>query len=161
MQTKIIQINHRLAELWEFDKIRPVRKLIIISHGRFLAVQRYLSSTADVAIPPGVKVFHYTRHGEKISSDRVRHVFQHLIRSFPVESVKDYGARETFKNYTLEARDNIRYPVISESHCDILYPLQPVTVQNIFHAVRQQILPYNEIHFISCRAYRLTRSGII
>lgn len=141
----------------------PTRRVAVVSHGRFVPLGAFFSSlTMEAHIPPGVVVNWYVRHGETITNHRVMGLYEQLHRNYLPVPVKDYSGRNTVKNYMLRADMAIGRVCIPRpgGHCDVILPVDPITTQHILDAIRTEILPYREVHFLSCRAKRLTSTSI-
>lgn len=141
---------------------KPSRRVAVISHGRFLPVQAFFSETVNVSVPPGISVNWYVRHGETITSHSVLGLYERLQRGESPVPIKNYLERNTVKNYALRAD-----PALGRSctprpggHCDIMLPVDIVTTQDILESIREGQLPYSEVHFLSCRASRLTHTSV-
>lgn len=141
----------------------PTHRVAVISHGRFVPLQTLSSNlTMETHIPPGVTVNWYVRHGETISNRKVMCLFEQLHRNDLPVPIKDYSGRNTVKNYMLRADIAIGRACVPRpgGYCDVILPLDTITTQHILDGIRAGELPYREIHFLSCRAIRLTSSGV-
>lgn len=157
---KLITVNGKKIRISCPDNERPTTMAVVLSHGRFQPLQQFFSGTENIWIPPGVTVTHYTRHGECISSSDAYNIFYKLCKGMPVNSVKDYSARQTFKNYTIRPTpDALTY--IPNTFCDVIYPVDIMHTEDIFKGIIANELPYTDIHFIACRKLQLTASGPI
>jgi len=141
----------------------PSRRVAVISHGRFLPLQTFFSSlTMETHIPSDVAVNWYVRHGETISNNKIMGLYEQLHRNDLPVAIKDYSGRNTVKNYMLRADIAIGRACIPRpgGYCDVILPVDTITTQHILDSIRMGELPYREIHFLSCRAMRLTSSWI-
>ena len=141
----------------------PSRRVAVISHGRFIPVQTFLGrAPMNISVPAGVSINWYVRHGETISNHRVMSLYERLHRGDSPARGKDYSSMSTVKNYALRADLPLgrSCTVRDGGHCDVILPVDNVTTQNILEAIRTGQLPYKEVHFLSCRAVRLTPTGI-
>ncbi|WP_420902075.1 putative adhesin [Serratia marcescens] len=139
--------------------LSPCRRVAVISHGRFLP---FSSLKMGAHIPSGVTVNWYVRHGETISNHKVMALYERLLRNDSPVPIKDYSGRNTVKNYMLQADTAIGRVCIPRlgGHCDVILPVDTISTQQILDAIKTGELPYQEIHFLSCRALRLTLTGI-
>lgn len=157
---KIITVNGKKIRIFCPADERPTTMAVVLSHGRFQPLQRFFSGTENICIPPGVTVTHYTRHGETISNIDAYNIFYKLSNGIPVNPVKDYSARQTFKNYTIQpTHDALTY--MPNRFCDVIYPVDIMHTEDIFKGIIAKELPYTNIHFIACRELKLTTSGPI
>lgn len=141
----------------------PARRVAVISHGRFVPSYFIFGSMTMVThIPPNVTANWYVRHGETISNRQVMGLYEQLQRNDSPAPIKDYSGRSAVKNYMLRADMAVGRACTPRpgGHCDVILPVDAITTQHIFDAVRTGELPYREIHFLSCRAMRFTSSGI-
>lgn len=141
----------------------PSHRVAVISHGRFVPLQNFFSNlNMETHLPSGVSVNWYVRHGETISNRRVMGLYELLHRNDLPVTMKDYSGRNAVKNYMLRADISIGNCCIPRpgGYCDVILPVDTITTQHILDAVGAGELPYREIHFLSCRAMRLTLTGI-
>lgn len=141
----------------------PSNRVAVISHGRFVPLKILFSSmTMNAHVPAGVTVNWYVRDGETITNHKVIALYEQLQRNQLPVPVKDYSDRNTVKNYLLRADMSVAGACTARpsGYCDIIFPLETITTQDILNAIASNDLPYHEIHFLSCRAKRLTLEGI-
>ncbi len=140
----------------------PAHRVAVISHGRFVPLRAVTSSIKIAAsVPLGVRINWYVRHGETITNHQIMGLYERLHRNELPTPVKDYSTREIVKNYTLRPEDTLMKVCIPRhgGHCDAIFPLDIITIDDILAAVRNGQLAYREIHFLSCRAERLTSTA--
>jgi len=130
------------------------RKGIVVSHGGFQPLQQYLTGTANVEIPEGLKVAHCVRHGENVSTRQVSELMHRLGRGEDVPSIKNYQGRRRFKNYIL-APDPRSNSVYTSREFDVIRPVGRMHMRDVFDGVHSGVLPYDEIYFIFCRGCHL------
>ena len=139
----------------------PARRVAVVSHGRFVPLRAVNSGiTLEASVPTGLAVNWYVRHGETITNRRVMELFERLHRNESPGTVKDYSTRSTVKNYTLRPEPflwDVCRPRAG-GHCDVILPLDMITTDDILEAFRAGRFLYREVHFLSCRAERLTLS---
>lgn len=157
----LLSINGKRIAVRRCNNV-PAERVAIISHGRFLPLQSFFTGTLDIPVPANVLVNWYVRHGETITNRTIMATFERLHRGDKLTSVKNYSGRKKIKNYALRAD-----PLLSKScvtrqggHCDLILPIDAITTGDIMQAIQRDLLPYKDVHFLSCRAIRLTHTGI-
>jgi hypothetical protein len=140
----------------------PSRRVAIISHGRFLPIHNFFADMVDVRVPIDVSVNWYVRHGGTISNHHVMGLYEQLHRGESPSPIKDYSERYTVKNYSLRVDPLLGRSCVPRSggYCDVILPVDIVTTSDILESIQIGQIPYREVHFLSCRANRLTRTGI-
>lgn len=139
------------------------RRVAVISHGRFLPLKSLFTALPmEAHLPSNVTINWYVRHGETISNHRVIGLYEQLLRNGSPAAIKSYSGRKTVKNYVLRADDGIGRCCVPRpgGACDAIIPVDAITTQHILEAIRVGELPYREVHFLSCRAMRITATGI-
>ena len=132
--------------------------LAVISHGRYTPLLPHVSASVNRM---GISLHWYVRHGEMISN-RIR-IFELLHQGRHPASLKDYSGRIIVKNYSLRPDPALERCCIPRAggKCDVLNPVDSVTTQDIIEGINKNVLKYKEVHFLSCRALRLTQHYII
>ncbi|WP_162999437.1 PipA/GogA/GtgA family type III secretion system effector [Burkholderia sp. Nafp2/4-1b] len=127
-------------------------KAIVFCHGR-LQIHKYFINKANIKIPGEVKVFHYIRHNETMRSRRAFEIYYALQYGNNISPEKEYFGSRLVKNYTLRPDKNssgLRVP--DGGRFDLIQPIEIMQTEDIFDAIENGVLPYEEVHFISCRA---------
>ncbi|WP_157655386.1 putative adhesin [Burkholderia ubonensis] len=135
-------------------------KAIIISHARFQP-HTYLTGEANIPVPPGVKVYHYIHHNERLQSHMMRDQYEAMQYALPGRRgwIKEYTDERLIKNYTLRPdQDTLEWQVPSVGRFDLIIPAEIMRTRDILQAVEDEILPYEELHFLTCRGIALTAS---
>jgi len=147
---RVVQVGDKSFHISLAENRQPTCKAILLSHGGFLPLPRYLTGTADVEIPEGLKVAHCVRHGENVSTRRVSELMCRLGRGDGVPSAKNYQGRARFKNYTLD-HDYRSESLYTSNTFDVIRPVGRMQMNDVFNGVSSGALPYDEIYFIFCR----------
>jgi hypothetical protein len=135
-------------------------RAVIFAHSRFQP-HRYVIGDANIPLPPQLKVYHYVRHNETIQFDEARQLYMSLqYANQPIRSpVKEYAGERMIKNYTLRPdMESFRWFRLPGGRFDLILPNEIMRTRDILDAVRAGALPYEELHFITCRAIRLSAS---
>jgi len=139
----------------------PAERVAVISHGRFVPLRAVDPEiTLETEVPAGVTLNWYIRHGETITNHRVMELFERLHRNEALSPIKNYSGRSWVKNYTLRPAPSL-WDVCrprAGGHCDVILPLDMITTDDILAALKTRRFMYRDVHFLSCRAERLTLS---
>lgn len=156
---EILHLNGERVRLRTCNHVFSER-LAVISHGRYTPLLPHVSASVNRM---DISVHWYVRHGETISNHNVIKIFELLHQGRHPESQKDYSGRIMVKNYSLRPEPALERCCTPRAggKCDVLNPVDPVTTQDIIEGINNNVLKYKEVHFLSCRALRLTQGYII
>jgi hypothetical protein len=84
-----------------------------------------------------------------------------LGNSTALPAAKQYTSSGSVKNYTLRPDEHFKSVTVSEfAPYDVILPLEILRVDDLLQAVRKLVLTYAELHFICCRAIRISAAGL-
>lgn len=134
-------------------------KAIIFAHGRFQP-HMYLIGEANIIVPPSVTVYHYIHHNEALQSRMAYDLYYAMQDGRQnMSPIKEYAGEKTIKNYTLRPDPLAqRLPVSKVGQIDLILPQEIMRTSDILEAITTGTLRYRELHFLTCRATRLTAS---
>lgn len=174
MITRTIYINNSAFLLRTPENRPPSNRAIVMSHGRF-QLTNYITGKANVRIPEGVETYCYIRHGELMRFNSHEHksampIYNALQRNTVYAGDIQYAKKytETMKNYTLypmysgkwDVFDQETQGILPHSPFDVIIPQTYMHVSDIFLAITNGRIHHKELHFLTCRGVRLTRSSI-